>query len=247
MAFLLRNSLKLALRQQFLKVNCQQTQIIQLLGIKTTSVFLDPHKQNPDATEHNDSSTNVQKKHKEQLKITLIQNQNMTVTALEEAKHLAKRRSMHLVKVQDMDTKTQRPVYKLLTSAEMLQNEMADLKKTDKSSTAGEKSSATGGAKKSEKSLNIGARIAEHDLASRLKNISKWLNKQHEVRILIQANSEQELVNCEKILKTIEESIKTPQVIGKIVQKRTKGTIVKFSILPVAPAPSANESADKSQ
>lgn len=128
----------------------------------------------------------------------------------------------------------------------MLQHELADLKKSDKSSAAGDKSAAAAG-KKSEKSLNIGSRIAEHDLASRLKNISKWLNKQHEVRILIQGNSEHDMGNCEKIFKTIEEAIKTPQVIGKIVQKRTKGTIVKFNILPVAAEVGTAKDATKSQ
>lgn len=131
---------------------------------------------------------------------------------------------------------------RLLTNAEMLQHELSDMKKSDKTA-AGDKSAS---GKKSEKSLNIGSRIAEHDLSSRLKNISKWLNKQHEVRILIQGNSEQDLGNCEKIFKTIEETIKTPQVIGKIVQKRTKGTIVKFNILPVSPAGNEKE-AGKSQ
>lgn len=112
MAFLLRNSLKLSLGQQILKVYCQQHQLIQQQGLKTSSVFFNPHKQIPNTTSNNDNSSAAQKKHKDSPKITLIQNQNITVTALEEAKHLAKRRSMHLVKVQDMDAKTQRPVYK---------------------------------------------------------------------------------------------------------------------------------------
>ncbi|XP_023308346.2 translation initiation factor IF-3, mitochondrial isoform X2 [Lucilia cuprina] len=226
MAFLLRNSLKFSWQKQLLNACSQQKQQLQKNGFKTSSFLLNPHKQNPNTTQENGTTANAQKKHKESMKITLIQNQNMTVTALEEAQSLAKRRSMHLVKVQDMDAKTQRPVYKLLTAAEMLQSELSD-----KSSSAADKTAG----KKSEKSLNIGSRIAEHDLASRLKNISKWLNKQHEVRILIQGNSQQDMANCEKIFKTIEESIKTPQIIGKIVQKRTKGNIVKFNILPVAP------------
>lgn len=122
----------------------------------------------------------------------------------------------------------------------MLQSELNDTKKSDKTS-------ADKATKKSEKSLNIGSRIAEHDLSSRLKNISKWLTKQHEVRILIQGNSQQDMANCEKIFKTIEEIIKTPEVIGKIVQKRTKGTIVKFTILPVVTAPANEKSVGTAQ
>lgn len=117
----------------------------------------------------------------------------------------------------------------------MLQNELSEFKKSDKS----DKSASN--QKKTEKSLSIGSRIADHDLQSRLKNISKWLNKQHEVRILIQGTSEHDLVNCEKIFKNIEEFIKTPEVIGKIVQKRTKGNIVKFSILPLPPTSNSSK------
>lgn len=122
--------------------------------------------------------------------------------------------------------------YRLLTAAEMLQNELSELKKTDKSDKFGSNQ------KRVEKSLNIGSRIADHDMQSRLKNISKWLHKQYEIRILIQGTSEHDLANCEKIYKSIEEFIKTPEAIGKIVQKRTKGNIVKFSILPLPPTSS---------
>lgn len=55
---------------------------------------------------------NEVRKSKNAAKITLIQNQNVSVTTLEEAKNLAKRRAMHLIQIQELDTKTQRPVYK---------------------------------------------------------------------------------------------------------------------------------------
>ncbi|XP_061399987.1 translation initiation factor IF-3 [Musca vetustissima] len=179
---------------------------------------------NDDGEESSGPPKKPMNKSSSSLKITLMQNQNVSVTSLEEAKNLAKRRSMHLVQVQKLDTKTQRPVYKLVSSAERLQEELSDLKGQDKDEKTPQK--------KSEKTLNIGSRISDHDLASRLKNISKWLAKSHEVRILIQGN-ESELPNCEKIYKTIEESIKTPEVIGKIVQKRIKGSVIKFNILPI--------------
>lgn len=95
--------------------------------------------------------------------------------------------------------------------------------------------------KKSEKSLSIGARITDHDLASRLKNIAKWLNKRHEVRILIQGSvGGTDEGNAERIVKTIETTIKEPKIIGKIVQKRQKGAHIKFSILPVSTASTAS-------
>lgn len=105
MAFLLRNSSKLSFGKKFLKIYCQQQRL------KTSSVILNNQKQDAETVQSSDS-TNVPKTHKDSPKITLIQNQNITVTALEDAKHMAKRRSMHLVKVQDVDAKTQRPVFK---------------------------------------------------------------------------------------------------------------------------------------
>lgn len=114
MAFLLKNSLKLNISKQFLKAYCLSGQQLQQKTFKTTTNLYEPHKQKTETTLQTEAvvSTNAQKKPKDGIKITLIQNQNMTVTALEEAKSLAKRRSMHLVKIQDMDPKTHRPVYK---------------------------------------------------------------------------------------------------------------------------------------
>lgn len=108
------------------------------------------------------------------------------------------------------------------------------------------KSTDKQGSKKSEKSLTIGARMADHDLSSRLKNIIKWLNKRHEVRILIQGNvSGADEGNVDRIVKAIEATIKEPQVIGKIVQKRQKENYVKFNIIPMAPAAQKEESTVK--
>ncbi|XP_068145956.1 translation initiation factor IF-3, mitochondrial [Drosophila tropicalis] len=165
-------------------------------------------------------------------KITLIgQNQALSVTTLEEAKKLAKRRELHLLRTEQNDAKTGRPTFKLVTTAEMLNEEEGATQ-----TPVNEKNQ-----KKSEKSLTIGARITDHDLSSRLKNIVKWLGKKHEVRILIQGAGGPTDAdgNAERLVKAIEQTIKEPHVIGKIVQKRSKGSMIKFSILPVSPAPVA--------
>ncbi|KAM8711996.1 hypothetical protein ACLKA7_012504 [Drosophila subpalustris] len=171
-----------------------------------------------------------QKVNKSQQKITLIaQNQAMSITTLEEAQKLAKRRDLHLLRSNQTDAKTGRVVFRLVTAAEMLADDQDDKGHNNRQS-APEK-----GSKKAEKSLSIGARITDHDLASRLKNIAKWLTKRHEVRILIQGSaSGADADSAERIVKTIEATIKEPQIIGKIVQKRHKGSFIKFSILPVA-------------
>uniref|UniRef100_A0A1I8NA03 Translation initiation factor IF-3, mitochondrial n=1 Tax=Musca domestica TaxID=7370 RepID=A0A1I8NA03_MUSDO len=218
MTFLLRNAIQtLAVRNV-------------LRPLHTNTGYLSLYQRQRPNDVGDESGASAQKKKSSSLKITLLQNQNVTVTSLEEAKNLAKRRSMQLVQVQKLDTKTQRPVYKLVSSAERLQEELSDLKGGQDKDTSGASEKAS--QKKSEKTLNIGSRISDHDLASRLKNISKWLSKHHEVRILIQGN-ESDLSSCEKIYKSIEESIKTPEPIGKIVQKRAKGSVIKFNILPI--------------
>ncbi|ALC41846.1 CG13163 [Drosophila busckii] len=168
------------------------------------------------------------KSNRQQQKITLIaQNEAMSVTTMEEAQKLAKRNNLHIMRL-NTDAKTGRTIFKLVTAAEML----AD----DHQHTDTPKSSAEKAQKRTEKSLTIGARMTDHDLASRLKNITKWLNKRHEVRILIQGNlSGADESNAERIVKAIEQTIKEPQVIGKIVQKRHKNSFIKFSILPTTP------------
>lgn len=89
-----------------LKVDLFRSYQLQLQSLRTSSVlFKDP-------VVKRSTEAKPQKKHKDFLKITLLQNENITVTGLEDAKNLAKRRSLHLVKIQDMDSKTQRPIYK---------------------------------------------------------------------------------------------------------------------------------------
>lgn len=176
------------------------------------------------STPNHSSTTAKEKKIKMSPKITLIgQNQSLSVMSLEEAQKLAKRRDMHLVQTTQVNSKTQRPTYKIVTAAEMLSEQLNEIQPEAK-----ENSMQT----KSEKMLTIGARINEHDLASRLKNIAKWLSKNHEVRILIQGTSS-DMSSCEKIFKTIESSIQVSEGVGKIVQKRSKGNVIKFSIVPV--------------
>lgn len=157
-------------------------------------------------------------------KITLIQqNDAMSVTTLEEATKLARRRDLQLIKIQDLDPKSQRPVYKLATVAELLADDDSKESKAEKISSS---------KKHIVKSLTLGSRISEHDLSSRLKNISKWMAKGCEVRVLIQGVSN-DGKNSEAVFQKIEASVKEPQLIGKITQKRSKEGFIKFNIVPV--------------
>lgn len=97
---------------------------------------------------------------------------------LEQARRIATRRDLKLVKVMDMDHKTQRPVYKLMTGAEYFEEDLNRRK---------EKSLRKNEELKDPKLVNLSYKISGHDLASKIKNIVKWLNKSHEVRITINA------------------------------------------------------------
>lgn len=116
-------------------------------------------------------------------KITLIfSDESIQVVTMEEAKKISDRRNLKLVKIVDLDTKTQRPVFKLMTGHEYL---AADLVQREKRKA--EKKSD--GGLKGEKLLLLNSRISEHDLESRIKKISQWLTKRYEVRIVISGDS----------------------------------------------------------
>ncbi|XP_029174571.1 uncharacterized protein LOC114943158 isoform X2 [Nylanderia fulva] len=110
-------------------------------------------------------------------KITLLSpDDRMTVTVLEEAQRLAKRRKFVLVKISDLDSKTQRPVYKLTSSI------------LDKEEDVTENVEADGKDKqrfKETKIFFISAKIAENDLLTKTKNMVKLLEKEHKVKIVI--------------------------------------------------------------
>lgn len=127
-----------------------------------------------------------QKKPKKQPipKITLISSdENISVTTLEEAQHLSKRRDLKLVKIIDLDTKTQRPVYRLMTGAEYHSEEIKQREQRKK-----EKQTNTG-ALKGEKLLMLNSGISKHDLETNCKKILKWILKRHEVRVVISGDA----------------------------------------------------------
>lgn len=194
-------------------------------------------KENSGSISNTDIKSN--KKDKNAIKITLINpNNSIIVTTLEDAQKLSKRRELKLVKIQDLDTKTQRPVYRLYTAAELLSEEESENNNPE--------DTAKSSHKKTEKNLTLNSRIADHDLTSRIKNITKWLIKGHEIRVLIQSNSSQDDVNSENIFKKIETAIKEINN-GKIVQKRSKNGNIKFNIVPITTTTSSSSSSSSTK
>lgn len=108
-------------------------------------------------------------------RITLVHANGMEITTLEEAQKVAKRRDLKLVKLIDADTKTHRPIYKLMTGTEYHKEDLKqrEYRKSQKSGFKGEKV------------LMIGHNISEHDLKVHINKVLKWIQKNCEVRIVL--------------------------------------------------------------
>jgi len=105
-------------------------------------------------------------------KITLLSLDNSTtVTVLEVAQRLAKRRNLTLIKVSELEDKTQRPLYKLMNNANIFE-EIKEDKDAQK-------------LRKGTKLFYIAAKITEHDLWTKTKNMMKLLNVGYKVKVAI--------------------------------------------------------------
>uniref|UniRef100_A0A1E1WSU5 Translation initiation factor 3 N-terminal domain-containing protein n=1 Tax=Pectinophora gossypiella TaxID=13191 RepID=A0A1E1WSU5_PECGO len=183
----------------------------------------------------------VPKKKNFENRITLIAPDNsVSITDLKNAQNLSLRRELKLVKIQDVDSKTRRPVYKLMTNAEYHEEE---LQKRKEKQVARQNALVKG-----EKLLTLSARIGQNDLMTGVKKMMKLLEKQYEVRVVIAGEGEAGAQNLEKIYSIIESNIKA---VGKVVQKRNKGNNLKFQLLPSRDSssqdsnkPSSNQDSD---
>ncbi|RLU19048.1 hypothetical protein DMN91_009406 [Ooceraea biroi] len=152
-------------------------------------------------------------------KITLISLDNsITVTILEDAQRLAKRRNLTLTKITDFDSKTQRAVYKLLSNSDHIEetDEIAEVEDKDKDEQK----------LRSEKMFYISAKIAEHDLKTKLKNIVKLLNKKHKIKLVIKDDSHEN-----KTKSIIQDMIKDH---GSIQQMQSKKNMALLVITPLS-------------
>lgn len=111
-------------------------------------------------------------------RITLVNGDLVSISTLAEAQKLAKRRDLKLVKILDLDTKTQRPIYKLMTGSEY---HAEDLKQREEK----KKERQSGTTLKGEKVLIVNSNISLHDLKIHCNKMIKWLSKRYEVRVVI--------------------------------------------------------------
>lgn len=146
--------------------------------------------------------------------ITLLGlDKDVSVVTMDVASKMCERRGLKLVKIIDIDTKTQRPVYQMMTANQFL--------KEDHKSHKDEKNHSQ---LKGEKTALINCRIGQSDLESKVNNVCKWLSKMHEVRVTITGDTADEVA---------EEIIKMTQEYSRVVQRRKKGDSVKFQLLPL--------------
>lgn len=149
-------------------------------------------------------------------KITLLlPDDSITVTVLEEAQRLAKRRKLNLVKITDFDSKTQRASYKLTTNTNLLEEseEQDTSKDTPKS--------------RGTKLLYISSKISDHDLQIKTKHLLKLLNKGNKVKVVINLDNAVE----DKVHKNIEEAVKNYGDIQRMPSKKNVVLLLINSLL----------------
>jgi translation initiation factor IF-3 len=149
-------------------------------------------------------------------KITLLgPEKDISVVTMDVATKMCERRGLKLVKIIDIDTKTHRPVYQMMTANQFLKEDSKNHQNKDEKIPKKSKSVKT--------SL-INCRIGQADLESKVNNFCKWLNKMHEVRVTITGDTANEIAD---------EIIKKTQECSRVVQRREKGDSVKFQLLPL--------------
>ncbi|NP_001280640.1 uncharacterized protein LOC103310605 [Acyrthosiphon pisum] len=148
-------------------------------------------------------------------KITLLGlEKDVSVVTIDVASKMCERRGLKLVKIIDIDTKTQRPVYQMMTANQFLKEDHKSHQDKDEKNH---------NQLKGEKTVLINCRIGQSDLESKVNNIRKWLSKMNEVRVTITGDTANEVAD---------EVIKMTQESSRVVQRREKGNTVKFQLLP---------------
>lgn len=114
-------------------------------------------------------------------KITLLlPNDSMTITHLEDAKKLAKRRNLILTKIENKQKDSSRDTYKLVKLGEKF------LETTDNVTENKIKADRNGKIKQ----IQISGKISTHDLNIKLKHVNKLLSKQYKVKFIINHDSD---------------------------------------------------------
>ncbi|XP_028033258.1 uncharacterized protein LOC114245322 [Bombyx mandarina] len=177
----------------------------------------------PVTTIINAEGKNVPKRKNFENRITLIGTDNsVSIIDLKNAQNLSVKRELKLVKVQDVDVKTRRPIYKLMTNAEFHEEE---LERRKEKKLARQNSSVKG-----QKLMILSSKISEHDLMTSVRKMGKLVEKQYEVKVVLAGEGGQSSQVLENIYSVIEKNTKST---ARLLQKRNKGNSLKFQLLPL--------------
>ncbi|KAF7993286.1 hypothetical protein HCN44_006346 [Aphidius gifuensis] len=153
-------------------------------------------------------------------KITLLSEKDeISVMTLDEAQKLAKRRALKLIKIVDFDTKTERPIYKLMNISDFIKEEnkaKAEAKEVKENSI------------KEDKTITVSSKIGDHDLNTKIKSMLKMLGKRHGIRAVISVDGSQE--KADEVRNKIIESCKE---VAKVVTKSDAAHNFKVTMRPI--------------
>lgn len=123
----------------------------------------------------------------EVVKITLLDSNDsiLSVTTIPEAEKLATSKKLKLIKIVDTDLRTKRPIYKLISKVDYLQEELTEKRKL-KLENAAKREKLT----KKNKVILLSSKISENDFELKLKKCLKWLDKDFEIRTVISGSAE---------------------------------------------------------
>ncbi len=120
-------------------------------------------------------------------KVTLLDSKNnvIAVTTKDDAEKMALHKNLKLVHIVDKDLRSTRPVYRLMSDAQYLEEELARKRQLKEEKKANKESFLKG-----EKTILLSANITQNDLQVKLKKTLKWSEKRFEVRVVISGSAE---------------------------------------------------------
>lgn len=132
------------------------------------------------------AASKVRAKTPEAPKITLLNTNNSvhSVTTVVEAERIAAGCNLKLVRIVDPEIRTSRPVFRLMTDAQFLEEEIRERgKQTER------KPQSQAPANKLTKLMMLSCQISDNDFETKMKKAMKWLEKSCEVRVVISGTS----------------------------------------------------------
>lgn len=107
----------------------------------------------------------------------------LCTTTIAEAEKMAASRNLRLIQIVDKDARTVRPVYKLMSEAQYIQEDLEARKRHKEEKKKGNSYL------KGEKMIVFTTKITTGDFEMKMRRMLKWLEKKYEVHVLISGNA----------------------------------------------------------